>query len=95
VLQCFVIARVPNHAERDVTAVYDRHSYDAEKRTALEAWARKPESIVSGEALASAVVPFSRAQSPGHRCRFRAPRNLVGAGCDIRTSEELPRMAVE
>jgi hypothetical protein len=55
-----VIGRVLNHAERDVTAVYDRHSYDAEKRTALEAWGRKLESIVSGEEAAAKVVPFSR-----------------------------------
>lgn len=29
--------------------VYDRHSYDPEKRTALEAWGRRLEAIVSGE----------------------------------------------
>jgi len=37
----------PDHAERDVTAVYDRYSYDPEKRTALEAWGRRLEAIVS------------------------------------------------
>ncbi len=42
----FVIARVLNHAERDVTAVYDRHSYDAEKRAALEAWGKRLMEIV-------------------------------------------------
>ena len=30
------VKKILNHAERDVTAVYDRHSYDPEKRTALE-----------------------------------------------------------
>ena len=35
-----VIGKVLNHAEKGVTAVYDRHSYDSEKRTALETWAR-------------------------------------------------------
>jgi hypothetical protein len=30
-----------------VTAVYDRHSYDPEKRIALEAWGRRLEAIVS------------------------------------------------
>ena len=34
-----VIGRVLNHADRGVTAIYDRHSYLAEKRQALEAWA--------------------------------------------------------
>ena len=36
-----VLGKVLNHAERGVTAVYDRHSYDAEKRYALERWAAK------------------------------------------------------
>jgi integrase len=34
-----VIGQILNHADRSVTAVYDRYSYDAEKRAALEAWA--------------------------------------------------------
>lgn len=33
-----VIGQVLNHAERGVTAVYDRHSYDPEKRIALSKW---------------------------------------------------------
>lgn len=33
-----VIGKVLNHLEPGVTKVYDRHSYDAEKRAALEAW---------------------------------------------------------
>ena len=36
-----VIGKVLNHAERDITAVYDRHSYDAEKQTALAWWDTK------------------------------------------------------
>ncbi len=43
------IARILNHAEADITAIYDRHSYDQEKRKALNAWARKLESIISGK----------------------------------------------
>jgi hypothetical protein len=31
-----VIAKVLNHVDRGVTAIYDRHSYDEEKRVALE-----------------------------------------------------------
>ncbi len=54
--RAIVIGRVLNHAERDVTAVYDRHSYDAEKRTALEAWDRKLESIGSGAHIARALA---------------------------------------
>jgi integrase len=33
-----VVSKILNHVERGVTAVYDRHSYDLEKRQALEAW---------------------------------------------------------
>jgi integrase len=33
-----VVGHILNHAERGVTAVYDRYSYDAEKRAALNLW---------------------------------------------------------
>ncbi len=36
-----VISKVLNHVETGITAVYDRHSYDAEKRQALDKWARR------------------------------------------------------
>lgn len=32
------VARLLNHAERDVTRVYDRYSYDSEKREAIVVW---------------------------------------------------------
>jgi integrase len=51
-----VVSKLLNHVERGVTAVYDRHSYDREKRQALEAWARKLQSIVEG--TESNVVPM-------------------------------------
>jgi len=44
-----VISKILNHAESGITAVYDRHSYDQEKRKALNAWGRKLESITSGK----------------------------------------------
>ena len=43
-----VIGRVLNHAEPSVTAIYDRHGYDREKRAALDTWARRLAVIVSG-----------------------------------------------
>jgi integrase len=43
-----VIAKVLNHAEQEVTAVYDRHRYEAEKCRALDLWARRLEEIVGG-----------------------------------------------
>ena len=41
------VSKILNHVESGVTAVYDRHSYDAEKREALETWAKRLEKIVS------------------------------------------------
>src|SRR5438094_720519 len=52
------VAKVLNHVERGVTAVYDRHSYDAEKRQALDAWARRLNAIVSGETASAKVIPL-------------------------------------
>ena len=42
-----VIAKVLNHVEQGVTAVYDRHSYDGEKRAALDTWARDLMTILA------------------------------------------------
>lgn len=53
------ISKVLNHAERSVTAVYDRHSYDPEKRTALTWWDTKLKAVLEGDRVAD-VVPFSR-----------------------------------
>jgi integrase len=41
------IKKILNHIERDVTAIYDRHSYDSEKQEALHSWADKLTIIVS------------------------------------------------
>jgi integrase len=41
-----VVSKILNHAEPGVTAVYDRHSYDREKRAALEAWGARLEGII-------------------------------------------------
>lgn len=54
-----VVAKVLNHAERGVTAVYDRHSYDPEKRIALDTWAGTLAAILARKDGAK-VVPFSR-----------------------------------
>jgi integrase len=49
------VKKILNHVERDITAVYDRHSYDAEKREALEAWAKRLMKIVSEASVAQQV----------------------------------------
>ena len=43
-----VVAKILNHAEPEVTATYDRHSYDPEKKDALDRWASRLMTIVSG-----------------------------------------------
>jgi integrase len=40
-----VVAKILNHSDTAVTAIYDRHSYTEEKRNALEIWARKVEAL--------------------------------------------------
>ena len=52
-----VVGKIHNHTDRDITGVYDRHSYDQEKRRALDAWGRRLEEILSGE-KAQKVVPL-------------------------------------
>ena len=41
-----VVSKILNHVEQGITRVYDRHSYDAEKRQALDAWAERLGAIV-------------------------------------------------
>jgi integrase len=55
-----VVKKVLNHAEPDITAVYDRHSYDPEKRAALDTWRARLEAIVSGQ---NNVLSISAARS--------------------------------
>jgi len=55
------ISKILNHVERTVTAVYDRHSYDAEKAAALRWWNAKLTSILA--VRKSSVRPFTKAPS--------------------------------
>ena len=57
-----VVSKILNHSERgSVTAIYDRHSYDNEKRHALESWAQKLKEIVYGEESESNVIKLKSA----------------------------------
>ncbi|HXP77462.1 MAG TPA: tyrosine-type recombinase/integrase [Stellaceae bacterium] len=56
-----VVQKILNHVETSVTSVYDRHSYDPEKRQALDAWARRLGEITAGKVPASNVVELARA----------------------------------
>jgi integrase len=44
----FIVGQVLGHADRSVTSIYDKHSYDSEKRLALEKWDRRLRDIISG-----------------------------------------------
>jgi integrase len=48
------VSKILNHAEPGVTAVYDRHSYDTEKRDALDRWSARLESIIADEPAVAA-----------------------------------------
>ena len=41
-----VVSKILNHVENSVTAIYDRHSYDKEKKQAMEIWGAKLREIV-------------------------------------------------
>jgi len=56
------VSKVLNHVEGGVTAIYDRHSYDKEKRQALETWGRKLDAIINGESE-STVIPLNRKEA--------------------------------
>lgn len=53
-----VVDKVLNHVVQGVRAVYDRHSYDREKRHALETWARKLDALITGKT--ADVIAFAR-----------------------------------
>lgn len=54
------ISKLLNHTEAGITRIYDRHSYDAEKRAALEAWARRLDEIEQGQRKGATVLPLNR-----------------------------------
>jgi integrase len=43
----FTVGRILNHVEPGVTKIYDRYSYDKEKKEALEAWSKRLTLMVS------------------------------------------------
>jgi len=53
-----VVEAVLNHKSgsiKGVAAVYNRYSYSAEKRAALEAWSRYLDTLISGAAAANVL----------------------------------------
>jgi integrase len=59
-IQRLVVKKILNHADHEVTAIYDRHSYDPEKKIALDSWARTLDGIIQEKDTAN-VLTFTRA----------------------------------
>ncbi len=53
------IAKILNHAEGGVTAGYIRHSFDDEKRGALERWGRRLDDIIRGRTEGAEILPLA------------------------------------
>jgi integrase len=56
------ISKILNHVETGVTAIYDRHGYDAEKKAALDWWAVKLTAILE-DTDAGKVLSFARSDA--------------------------------
>jgi integrase len=54
-----VVSKILNHVETGVTAVYDRHSYDAEKRSAIDLWGRELQRLLRRKPK-NPVLAFTR-----------------------------------
>ena len=55
------MSKILNHVESGITAVYDRHSYDPEKRHALDLWGSYVEQVAAGQPAPSNVVELAPA----------------------------------
>lgn len=51
-----IIKLILNHSDKSVTAAYDQHSYEDEKREALARWGHNLQQSISGEAPAKVVA---------------------------------------
>ena len=60
-----VVSKLLNHAEGGVTAIYDRHSYDQEKREALVAWGERVDAMGTPACLSRLAEDVKR----GLACR--------------------------
>ncbi len=58
-----IIKHVLNHVEPGVTRIYDRYSYDAEKRDALTRWGAHMLKLVAGAPAGATVIPIETAGS--------------------------------
>jgi integrase len=51
----FIVARILNHSvDKDITGVYDRYSYDREKKAAMQFWGKQLSAVLAGRAVTTA-----------------------------------------
>jgi integrase len=55
-IQRLTVSKILNQVESGVTAVYDRYSYDNEKKNALNAWSNKLEGLVGGKEQSNIIT---------------------------------------
>jgi len=55
-----IVSKILNHADSGITAIYDRHSYDTEKRHALERWETELNRIINDIKLASNIIQLEK-----------------------------------
>ena len=53
-----IVSKIVNHSESGVTRIYDRYSYDKEKKNAMNKWDRILKKIISSDT--GKVVEISR-----------------------------------
>lgn len=61
------VSKILNHVESGVTAVYDRHSYDKEKRKALEQWGQNLQAIIERPQSSEGSPNLFEHPSPTHQ----------------------------
>ena len=57
-----VVSKILNHTDRSVTSIYDRHTYDPDKKMALDDWGRRVQEIIEGKETTATVIPISQGQ---------------------------------
>ena len=82
-----VLKKILNHADRDVTAVYDRYEYDKEKQVAMLAWDRglKKILVTQKETEPKIVLPKKRKRKKSKKV---LPNDKIGEDSDTITYEE-------
>lgn len=55
-----VVSKILNHVENSVTSIYDRHSYDTEKKNGLDAWSNRLFEIVTGSVVKTNIIELKK-----------------------------------